>query len=498
MWFVKSKSRRKQAEPWPLFQMLLHWNGKDAWSIGDACQGTAVFGATGSGKTTGSGQAIARAFLRAGFGGLVLTAKPGDRANFEDYCRREGRLNDVALFDASAAHRYSFLDEELNRKGSGAGLTENIVNLFSTVLEIAERNSGQGGREDEGYWMRALRQLCRNLVDLLVLARGRVTIPELYRVGVSAATGFEQIRSDEWKKQSFCFQCLADADGKAKSPRQQRDFELVADYFMQEFPGLSDKTRSVVLSTFTSMVDVLNRGILRDLFSSETTIRPEDAFDGRIIIVDLPVKEFAEVGQFAQVLWKYCFQKVAERRDIAANNRPVFLWADEFQLFSTSHDALFQTTARSARVATVYLTQNYSNLLAAFGGEQSRADTDSLVGNLQTKVLHGNGDPVTNEWAASLIGRTRQFFMNMNSSFEPADAWSQLMGLHEDPRTSAGMSEQMEFEVQPRVFTSLRTGGPANRWCVEGLVFQGGRVFETTGTTWLKVTFDQQKGRPAI
>ena len=253
MWFVKSKSRRKQAEPWPLFQMLLHWNGKDAWSIGDACQGTAVFGATGSGKTTGSGQAIARAFLRAGFGGLVLTAKPGDRANFEDYCRREGRLNDVALFDASAAHRYSFLDEELNRKGSGAGLTENIVNLFSTVLEIAERNSGQGGREDEGYWMRALRQLCRNLVDLLVLARGRVTIPELYRVGVSAATGFEQIRSDEWKKQSFCFQCLADADGKAKSPRQQRDFELVADYFMQEFPGLSDKTRSVVLSTFTSM-----------------------------------------------------------------------------------------------------------------------------------------------------------------------------------------------------------------------------------------------------
>lgn len=493
---MKRKRRKAQSDPWSLSQPLLHWSAGDAWTIGDACQGTGVFGATGAGKTTGSGQAIARAFLRAGFGGLVLTAKPDDGQVFENYCRLEGRIDDVVVFDASAAHRYSFLDEELNRRGSGAGLTENLVLMFSTVLEIAERNGGQGGREDEGYWKRALRQLCRNLVDLLVLARGKVTIPELYRLVVSAPTSFEQIRSEEWKQQSFCFQCLAEADRKTKSERQQRDFELVADYFMQEFPGLSDKTRSVVVSTFTSMADVLNRGILRDLFSTDTTIRPEDAFDGKIIIIGLPVKEFAEVGQFAQVLWKYCFQKAAERRDIRANNRLAFLWSDEFQLFSTSNDALFQTTARSSRVATVYLTQNYSNLLAAFGGEQARAYTDSLLGNLQTKALHANGDPVTNEWAASLMGRTRQFFMNMNSSFEPTDAWSQLFGRREDARTSAGMSEQMEFEVQPREFTSLRTGGPANRWLVDALVFQGGRVFESTGRTWLRATFDQKKGQP--
>lgn len=65
-------------------------------------------------------------------------------------------------------------------------------------------------------------------------------------------------------------------------------------------------------------------------------------------------------------------------------------------------------------------------------------------------------------------------------------------------RKTAGMSEQMEFEVQPRVFTSLRTGGPANQWTVDSIVFQGGRVFAGSERTWLPVSFDQKSGRPMV
>ena len=50
--------------------------GGDMWRIKDACEGTIIFGGTGSGKTSGSGRAIATSFLSAGFGGLVLCAKP--------------------------------------------------------------------------------------------------------------------------------------------------------------------------------------------------------------------------------------------------------------------------------------------------------------------------------------------------------------------------------------------------------------------------------------
>lgn len=495
---AKAKPSRDETDDWDLSRPLFRLSKFDNFLIADSLRGSFCTGETGAGKSTTTGLVLATAMLRANFGGLVLCVKPDERKTWQRYCELAGRTQDLVVFDASSQHRYSFLDEELQRKGVGAGLTENIVQLLSTILEIADRNEGSGGRESDPYWKRALRQLCRNIVDLLVLARGRVTVPEMYKLVVAAATSQEQLSSDEWKRQSFCFQCLAEADRKTKSAREQHDFELVADYFMVEFPRLGDKLRGTIVSTFTSMVDVLNRGVLRELFSTDTTIRPEDTFNGKIILIDLPVKEFGEIGAFAGVLMKRCWQVAAERRDVTANPRPVFLFVDEFQHFLTSHDSLFQTTARSSRVATVYLTQNISNLLAGFGGPNARALTDSLTGNLATKFWHLSSDPVNNEWSASIIGRSRQFFMNMNSSYQPSSLSLLTMSHYEDTQVNSGMSEQLEFEVQPRRFTTLRSGGPHNGWKVDAIVYQGGREFEATGKTWLPVTFDQQEGRTVV
>jgi hypothetical protein len=179
---------------------------------------------------------------------------------------------------------------------------------------------------------------------------------------------------------------------------------------------------------------------------------------------------------------------------VRENNRPVFLWADEAQNFVTSYDMQFQTTCRAARVATVYLTQNVSNFYAALGGnDKGRSEAASLFANLNTKIFHANGDPVTNEWAASLIGRTRQFFANGSNSYSAEDMTDALIGL--DRRagsTSGGFSESYEFEVQPAEFTRLRTGGLLNRWNVDAIVFQNGRVFSRTNRTWLNTSFRQK------
>ena len=58
---------------WPEQRGLVDFGG-DLWRVKDACEGTVIFGGTGSGKTSGSGRALATAFLAAGFGGLVLCA----------------------------------------------------------------------------------------------------------------------------------------------------------------------------------------------------------------------------------------------------------------------------------------------------------------------------------------------------------------------------------------------------------------------------------------
>lgn len=496
MWklFGQRDARRPSPDPWDLSRPLLAWSRSEMWTIRDACEGTLILGATGSGKTSSSGQRLALTMLGNGnFGGLVLTAKPGERELWESYCRAAGRSADLIVFSPTELLRFNFLDYERRRSGRGAGLTENVTNLFTIVLEIAERKSGNGaGRENEAYWQRALKQLLRNLIDLLMLANGKLSIPELYRIVVSAPTSIEQARSEEWKKQSLCYECLQRADQGAKSRSQQCDFDLVADYFLQEFPSWSDRLRSSVVSTFTSLADSLNRGVLRELFCRDTNVTPDVIGDGKILLIDLPVKEFSEVGQVAQGIWKYCFQRAIERRDVAANPRPVFLWCDEAQHFVTSYDQQFQTTARSSRVATVMLSQSVATFHAALGhADAGRAEADSLFGNLCTKIFHANGDTSTNEWASSLIGRTRQLFVNGNTSRQ--NDWTAVnLGFEEPPQVSAGFTESYEFEVQPSVFTRLRTGGPANRNEVDAIVVRNGKVFNDTGRTWRSVTFKQR------
>jgi type IV secretory pathway TraG/TraD family ATPase VirD4 len=471
-------------DDWNLNQPLLSFSGKDAWRVKDAFEGLQIFGATGSGKTSGSGAAIAKSFLSAGFGGLVLTAKPDERALWERYCQEAGRKQSLIVFSPSNKWKFNFLDYEFRRPGVGAGLTQNLLVLFSSVLEVAERGHGASGSQD--YWSRTLKQIMRNAIDLAAIGRGRVRLPDLYDIVVSAPNSPEEMESNAWQINSACMSCIREGEGKAKNHLQAHDFELAVKYWLKEFPNLAPKTRSIIVSSFTSLVDVFMRGTLYDLFCTGTNLLPEHTHNGAIIVLDLPVKEFAEVGQLAQVLFKFIWQRATERRDIRKFPRPVFLWADESQLFMNSHDALFQQTARSSRAATVYLSQNLSNYFAALGGERSKAEVNSLLGNLQTKIFHANGDSVTNNWAADLFAKSWQFRGSSGTSTRDGTLGQQTVS------KNSGGSDSLDYEVLPREFTTLRKGGSENGECVDGIVFQGGRIWTASKRNHLHVTFKQR------
>ncbi|MCK6486427.1 MAG: type IV secretory system conjugative DNA transfer family protein [Phycisphaerae bacterium] len=476
------------AKRWSLDTPLLWFSKSAFWTIGAACQGCQIWGSTGSGKTTGSLSAICLAFLRAGFGGIFLTCKPDDRAVYERYIRAAGREADLMLFGPGHKHTFNFLDAEL---AAGAGFVENLTELLSTVVELADRNSGHGGRDDESFWRRMVRQLCRNSIQLLVMAKGKVRVSDLYRLVTSAPLSPDQVRSAQWQDASFCFQCMAEADGKAKTPQERADYDLIVSYFAGEWANLSDRTRSVVLSSFSTTIDTLNRGTVRDLISSPvSTIRPDMAQDGKLIIVDAPVMVHNEIGQYLQVIFKFCLQRAQNRRDANSNPRPVFIVCDESHLLAVSADQVFQTTARSTRTCVVYATQSISNYLAAFGGEKTEPEVHSLLGNLQLQVFHQQTDIRTNQYAADLVGRTRQVLCNSSNSYQQDDWPLMLDGLGAPTQTTAGMTETIDYELQPGAFTSLATGGPP-RWEVEAIVYQGGKRFKETGRTWMPVTFRQ-------
>jgi TraM recognition site of TraD and TraG len=238
-----------------------------------------------------------------------------------------------------------------------------------------------------------------------------LSVANLYKVISSAPQDRNQTMAVEhengevvettWMKTSFCASLIFKAYNREDlSSSQQKDLESVKDYWTIDFAGLNDKTRSIITFSFTGLADVFLRGDLRELFTTTTNIFPEFTHNGAVILLDLPVHEYGKTGQFVQSIFKYVWQKATERRAKTENMTPVFLWADEAQFFINSHDVKFQTTARSSRACTVYLTQMLPSYIGSIG-----TMTKSLLGNLQTKIFHQNGDEDTNKYASEMIGK---------------------------------------------------------------------------------------------
>src|SRR5437868_4553534 len=73
----RKKSARKAD---PLTRGIFRWTQHDVFRVRDLLRSIAIWGASGSGKTTGSGFQIARAIFRdANTGGLIIASKPEDR-----------------------------------------------------------------------------------------------------------------------------------------------------------------------------------------------------------------------------------------------------------------------------------------------------------------------------------------------------------------------------------------------------------------------------------
>jgi len=476
--------------PWNLDRPLLRLSSVDALTLGQLMQGVLVLGATGCGKSTGSLYALAMTFLAAGFGGLVLTVKPDEAAIWKRYAARLGREQDLIVVSPGGPFKCNLLKYECERPGPGKAQTENLYRLLSSLSELNER--GQGGSQNESYWRNAQAQLLRNTIEICKAAYGTVSIGDIHELIRTAPQSPADLESDRWREQSFCLRSILIAEEKELPSSQRKDFEHAASYFIGELPYLADRTRSSIVTGVTGITDVFMRGALRELFCTETTFIPEMTYlQGRIVILDLSVKEFGETGRMAQTLCKLIFQRAFERRDVQNHPRPVFLFADEGQEFTTSDDRVFQATARSSRVATVLATQNLPSLYSALGGgDAGRQQADALLGNLQTKVFHANGDTITNEWASNMIAKSWQYRTTLGSSTPGPNEHRSLLQTIGPQGTNSSVSEQLDFDVPPQTFTQLTMGGSPD-FVSEAVIFHPGKSWNLSGKNHLRVLFPQ-------
>ncbi|MCG8382919.1 MAG: TraM recognition domain-containing protein [Gammaproteobacteria bacterium] len=470
---------------------LVQLSEKDRWTVRDAFEGTMVLGGTGSGKTSGSGHTFANAFLQAGFGGLVLTAKPDELAEWRNWASACGREDQLLVVHPAEPWYFDFMEYEA-RRDNGSD-TQTMVSLFMLIIEIANEGSIQS---QETYWLLALRQMLRNAIDMLKCAGELITVETLYRLIVSAPTSVSRLGSEDWQQDSYCFRCLNTAtdqyealtdlsDGTQK-PMHFDDFDIAFLYWTNEFPNLAEKTRSIIVSMFTTTADAFLRGTLKRLFVTDHNKRPappELARQGAIIVMDLNIKEHEDVGRIAQGVYKLMFQKANERQ-VASDSTPgVFLYADECQFFLNSYDLAFQQTARSSRIASFYLSQTLSNFHVGLG-ERGEQKANALLGNLSTKIFHANPDTTTNEWSAKLIGEDWSLQSSSTSSFDQQD----------EARMSTNLSEQRRYIIEPIAFTQLQRGGQPYDYTVSALMHQVGRTW-STGNNYLEVFFQQSQSQ---
>jgi len=505
---------------------LIHWED-DKWTVGDAMRGVAIFGGTGSGKTSGSGRTLALKYLKEGWGGLVLCVKTDEADLWEEYCKEAHRSNDMIRFKNGSILEggkikkqlmvFNPIDYELKRAGEGAGDPQNITNIFMNIYRMGNRIAGGGDNREERFWDVALKRCISRVVELLILAKEDLSFENMRRVLVSCKE-LEPIEIEDIKKGTketydlnklfkyacneaingsdqydyrgnYCFDCLLSAYLKIdkKDPAKTQAFNLVHAYFLHEFGSLGGRVRSTISESFMGLAEPFLSGLLFRHFAGVTNLFPEVTFTERkIIVLDFSVKEFLDAGIVAQSIYKMMFQQAVERREVKKYPTPVFLWADESQMFVNPYDQIFLTTARSKRVATVFLTQNIPNFLSVMGsGMEAKAKVDSLLGNLSTKIFHNNMDAETNEYASRLIG---------NALLPIMSTGKQKGELAMSGSVSEGVSYIIRPQVFPKEFISLKAGGDQpkeeDKFMVEGFVVMSGRSWED-GESFKLVRFDQ-------
>lgn len=472
-------------------------NGAGEWTVRDAVEGVQIFGGIGSGKTSGSGRMIALKYLKAGFGGLVLTVKPDEKEDWVKYAKLAGRENDLIVVEPNGKYFFNFLEHV---SAGESGLTENIVQVLKTVIRASEEKAG-GGNNDP-FWETALDMLIFNVIDLCKLAYGVVSVQSMFDIVQTLPrqdpaeskdgkqTAFQKaftLARDNVTRQTEAWEASLSPDELEQLQGQNYDevlcrkladartLRFIHQFFLESFMNLSDKTRSIIDFSFSGFLFRLLRDPVYSLFCDQpSNFSPKDCLEGKIIILNLPVKIYHKIGRDSQIMFKYIWQREMEKRDTEKNGRPVFLWADEAQNFLHEHDAEYQATARSSRISTVYITQNLPNYLANMGGARSDFRVKGFLGTLATKIFHANADMETNRYASELIG---------DGYFEDTSKTSTAAGQFSTSRTR---SIKIARIVRPEDFTGLKTGGTRNKAKVEGYMHLQGNPLGH-----VKVLFDQ-------
>jgi len=476
----------------------------------DAVVGCLIFGAPGSGKTSGSGKALRDSYLSCswkdlyGYGFLVLTAKVTEKSNWLKAATHAGREEDLIIVNEQNHWRCNLIAYLLDRGESIEQVVKRIVKAVKSSSGSINQSSG-GAAE---YFDKAFEQLLTNSITLLNAAGEDVTFANIYLLVRNAPLTDDKIRFiksfksfDDAKNSSLekisqinffdsCAIVARDAVTNSMQEFASYEVEEALHFFFTDYAQMPANQRQAVYATMTANIDPLARGVYNKLFSNDTNFTPEMSRDGKIIVLDIPVNKYDYAGKFAQNLFRNIWLSDLMKEEPTEQTRICCLWMDEYQNFIEEGDMIAFSQSREYLVAPVVLTQNLPALFARTNDRQNLAK--GINGSLVNKIFHCNNDFDTNQWAADLIGQEWRDHISYSTGSNNKDSDFLHDMLFEDSgsNASANISTTRAYKLEPNFFNSLARGGLDYNFTVEA-IYTSTRTFKANGEEYLLIQFKQ-------
>jgi type IV secretory pathway TraG/TraD family ATPase VirD4 len=461
----------------PLLTVLYWLTKNDPLTASMLVEGGAlVTGSPGSGKSSTAMMQIIMGFLRAGFGGIFFSAKPEDTRTYKALVKNAGREGPI-VFGPGSGHSLDPLFYLWNRPGRGAAMLETIVDIFTLLMAIGNPDASASR---EPFWERKAQQLMRAAIVLLHLAGDTVSFFNIDRMISTFPKAPEDIDTQEWKD-GFASHVIktVNANRADFTAEQAHDFERAFFFACSEWPNLDHRVSSSVLAEWTGLADkFLYNPFMSHFSNGECTWIPEDITQAnRIVICDFSPMEGGDTFRIASCLVKLICMDAFQKLDVTRHATPSFLVADEAQLLTLPkhRDERFQQVCRSARICSLYATQNLQQLAAEFGEHQLGPKTLGWLGNIGTRIAFQQSDNGSNEQLSDTIGKDYQLLKGSNVGPQQA---------------SFSSHPQLVHRVLPAEFITLKKASITDPEG-EAIVFSGGRIF-SNGQPHITTVFSRE------
>ncbi|MCC7336540.1 MAG: hypothetical protein IT422_15730 [Pirellulaceae bacterium] len=186
------------------------------------------------------------------------------------------------------------------------------------------------------------------------------------------------------------------------------------------------------------------------------------------------IARFGAAGQQFQLMMKW----MSQDQVLARTGRfPYFAqFNDEYHFLAHAmRDINAVSLGRSQRYIHVGAYQNLLVFTSAFGGDaKAKTEAEALFHLHVTKAMCNNNCTETNETCSKVLGMDRKYFFSGGIDPKQQLEWYDVFGVG---RPQINFSQQYHYRFEPHNFMRLRTGGRANKYCVDFVLHRGASNF---------------------